>query len=446
MGGMNAHDREAVGKLQALVRIPTVSHTDEDEVDDAAFEALHTELELAFPLLHLRLERIAIEKHSLLFHWPGHSDARPLVLMAHQDVVPVDGSMPWTHPAFAGIIEDGVLWGRGTLDDKGALVAICEAVERLLGEDFVPAHDVWLSFGAREEVSGPDAVAAVRALTERGVRPWLVVDEGGAVATGAFPGVAAPLGVVGIGEKGTTSLLLRAEGRGGHSSTPLPNGPTTRIARAVIRLERHQFPARLTSPVIELFKRLAPQMPAPVRPLLTNAGSLRAVLPRIITLLGPEAASMVRTSIAVTQLSGSPAQNVIASSATATVNLRIAPGDSVDSSIAHVRRAIGDKDMAIEVLDANEPSPISRIDDEGYALMESTISATFPEAVVTPYLMMAATDSRFFADVCERVFRFAPFLMSKEQRESIHSYDERIGVGDFVRGIGWYRRLIEQHR
>jgi carboxypeptidase PM20D1 len=382
----------------------------------------------------------------LLFRWPGHSDERPLALMAHQDVVPVDGSMPWTHPAFAGIIEDGVLWGRGTLDDKGALVAICEAVERLLAEGFVPAHDVWLSFGAREEVSGPDAAAAVRALTERGVRPWLVVDEGGAIATGAFPGVAAPLGVVGIGEKGTTSLLLRAEGRGGHSSTPLPNGPTTRIARAVLRLERHQFPPRLTAPVIELLKRLAPQMPAPVRPLLTNADKLRAVLPRIITLLGPEAASMVRTSIAVTQLSGSPAQNVIASSASATVNLRIAPGDTVESSIAHVRKAIDDSGMSIDVLDANEPSPISRIDDEGYALMESTISTTFPEAVVTPYLMMAATDSRFFAQACDRVFRFAPFLMSQEQRESIHSYDERIGIDDFVRGIGWYRLLIEQHR
>lgn len=446
MGGMNAHDREAVGKLQALVRIPTVSHTDEDEIDDAAFEALHTELELAFPLLHLRLEKIVVEKHALLFRWPGRDDDRPLVLMAHQDVVPVDGSMTWTHPAFAGVIEDAVLWGRGTLDDKGALVAICEAVERLLAEDFVPAQDVWLSFGAREEVSGPDAAAAVRILADRGVRPWLVVDEGGAVATGAFPGVAAPLGVVGIGEKGTTSLLLRAEGRGGHSSTPLPNGPTTRIARAVLRLEKHQFPPRLTSPVIELFKRLAPQLPAPVRPLLVNADRLRAVLPRIITLLGPEAASMVRTSIAVTQLSGSPAQNVIASSATATVNLRIAPGDSVESSIAHVRKAIDDEGMSIDVLDANEPSPISRIDDEGYALMESTITEAFPEAVVTPYLMMAATDSRFFTQICDRVFRFAPFLMSKEQRESIHSYDERIGVDDFVRGIGWYRLLIEQHR
>ncbi len=446
MGGRSEHDQGAVGKLQALIRIPTVSSTDEESIDHTAFDALITELELLFPLLHQRLECIRIERHSLLFHWKGKQDDRPLVLMAHTDVVPVDESATWTHPAFAGVIEDGILWGRGTLDDKGPLVGICESVERLLAEDFVPEQDVWLSFGAREEVSGPDAEAAVQALTDRGVRPWMVVDEGGAIATGAFPGVAAPLGVVGISEKGTTSLQLRAEGRGGHSSTPAPNGPTVRIARAVVRLEKHQFPARLTSPVIELFRRLAPELPAPLRPLLTNAERLSAVLPRVLTKVGPEAASMVRTSIAVTQLSGSPAQNVIASSATATVNLRIAPGDSVESSIAHVRKAIGDPDMTIDVLDANEPSPISRIDDAGYAVMESTIAEVFPEAIVTPYLMMAATDARFYTRVCERVFRFSPFLMSKPQRESIHSYDERIGVDDFIRGIGWYRLLIERHR
>jgi len=447
MGGqLDTAAREAIGKLQALVRIPTVSHTDEDAIDHRAFDALITELELLFPLLHQHLECTRVERHSLLFHWKGHHDDRPLVLMAHTDVVPVDESATWTHPAFAGVIEDGILWGRGTLDDKGPLVGICEAVERLLADGFVPEQDVWLSFGAREEVSGPDAAAAVRALTDREVRPWMVIDEGGAIAAEAFPGVAAPLGVVGISEKGTTSLLLRADGRGGHSSTPTPNGPTVRIARAVVRLEKHQFPARLTAPVIELFRRLAPQLPAPVRPLLTNAERLAPVLPKLLTRLGPEAASMVRTSIAVTQLSGSPAQNVIASTATATVNLRIAPGDTVKSSIAHVRKAIGDDEMAIDVLDANEPSPISRIDDAGYAVMEETIAEVFPEAVVTPYLMMAATDARFFTEVCERVFRFSPFLMSKAQRASIHSFDERIGVEDFVRGIDWYRLLLERHR
>lgn len=443
-GELSPHDRAAVGKLQALVRIPTVSDTDESRIDDEAFEALHTELEIEFPLLHNYLERVRVCKHSLLFRWPGESDERPVVLMAHQDVVPIDPSMPWTHPPFAGIIEDGVLWGRGTLDDKGALVAICEAVERLLEADFIPAQDVWLSFGAREETSGPDAAEAVKALRARGVEPWLVVDEGGAIAMDAFPGVKAPLGVIGIAEKGTTTLQLRAEGRGGHASTPAPNGPTVRIAKAIVSLERNQFPARLSAPVIAMFERLAPHAPAPMRLLLERAERLAPALARALVAAGPETAATVRTTMAVTKLEGSPAHNVIASSASAAVNLRIQPGDTVASAIAHVRKAIGDNEMAVDVVDANEASPISPVDDDAFRLLESTISETFPEAVVTPYLMMAATDARFFTRVCERVYRFSPFVMTKSQRESIHSYDERIGVEDFVRGIEWYRLLLER--
>ena len=174
----------------------------------------------AFPLLHERLALHRVLDRSLLFHWGGTGDADPLVLMAHIDVVPIDESAPWQHPPFCAEVHDGAVWGRGTLDDKGSLVGICAAVERLLEQGFVPARDVWLSFGAREETSGADASAAAAELRSRGVTPWFVLDEGGAIAHEAFPGVDPPLGVVGVSEKGTTTIELRAEGRGGHSSTP----------------------------------------------------------------------------------------------------------------------------------------------------------------------------------------------------------------------------------
>ena len=142
--------------------------------------------------------------------------------MAHLDVVPVDESSPWQHPPFSAEIHDGAVWGRGTLDDKGCVAAICEAVERLLTDGHRPAQDVWLSFGCDEEVSGPTAAAAVDELVRRGVRPWFVLDEGGAVAYDAFPGVSRPVAAIGVAEKGTTSVELRVEGRGGHASTPAP--------------------------------------------------------------------------------------------------------------------------------------------------------------------------------------------------------------------------------
>lgn len=441
-----ATDR-AVAKLQALVRIPTVSHRDSALVDTEAFDRLLAELARQFPLLHERLELTRISTHALLFRWPGPNaeppvgDGRPpVVLMAHLDVVPVEG--PWTHPPFGAVIADGSIWGRGTLDDKGCVVAICEAVETLLADGHVPARDVWLSFGCDEEVSGTAATLAVAELERRGVRPWFVLDEGGAIAAGAFPGVAAPVGVIGVTEKGVTSVELRVEGRGGHASTPARNGPTARLARAITRLDRSPMPARIPEPTAELLRRLAPHAPLPLRRVLANADRLGAVLRRGLIAAGPESAAMTRTTFAVTTLSGSPALNVVAATAKAGVNIRVMVGDTVAGALDHLRKAIGDDQVHIDVVERGEPSPISPRDD-AFGLLQETIGEVFPDAVPAPYVMMAATDSRFFARICDRVYRFAPFRMSKAQRASIHSYDEHLGLDAFADGIRWYRRLIE---
>jgi carboxypeptidase PM20D1 len=434
----------AVAQLQALVRIPTVSHRDPDLVDVAAFDEFVAELARQFPLLHEHLELTRVDTHGLLFHWSGASSERPVVLMAHLDVVPVEEDAPWQHPPFGAEIHDGAVWGRGTLDDKGELVAICVAVERLLEQGVTPAQDVWLSFGCNEEVSGAAAVLAVEELTRRGVRPWFVIDEGGAIAAEAFPGVAVPVGVVGVTEKGVTSVELRVDGRGGHASTPARNGPTVRLAKALARLDKHPMAASVPDPTIELFRRMAPHAPRALRPLMANASRLRPVLTRALIAAGPEPAAMTRTTFAITTLSGSPALNVIASTAKAGVNIRIMVGDTVAGVLEHVRRTIDDDQVQVSVIDENEPSPISPIDDDAFRLIESTIAEVFPDAIPAPYVMMAATDARFFTRICSRVYRFAPFRMTKAQRESIHSYDEHLGVDAFVDGVRWYQLLIER--
>jgi carboxypeptidase PM20D1 len=433
----------AVEKLQTLVRIPTVSHRDRSLVDTDSFTAFVAELAVQFPLLHERLELTTVDTHGLLFRWTGRSADRPVVLMAHSDVVPVDPDAPWRHPAFGAEIHDGAIWGRGTLDDKGALVAICEAVETLLEQDFVPAQDVWLSFGCNEEVSGDAAALAVAELERRGGRPWFVLDEGGAIAAEAFPGVAPPIGVVGVTEKGVTSIELRVNGRGGHASTPSRNAPTVRLARAVRRLDRHQMAASIPEPTIELLRRLAPHAPSRLRPVMANAGRLKPLLTRVLVATGPEPAAMTRTTFAITTLSGSPALNVICSTAKAGVNIRIMVGDTVASVLEHVRRAIDDDEVQVTLVEGNEPCPVSPM-DEAFELVEATIVDVFPDAVPAPYVMMAGTDSRFFTRICARIYRFTPFRMSKEQRESIHTYDEHLGVDDFVDGVHWYQRLIER--
>lgn len=433
-----------LAKLQRLVQVPSVSDRDPARLDTATFDQLLELLAEFFPLVHTRLELTRVGDHGLLFHWRGTSAERPVVLMAHLDVVPVDEDATWTHPAFGGVVADGFLWGRGTLDDKGCVVGICEAVERLLADGFTPAQDVWLSFGANEEVSGPDAPAAVALLRERGVRPWFVLDEGGAVAHDAFPGVERPVAVIGVAEKGTTFLQMRVDGAGGHSSTPARNGPTARIARAITRLERRQFSPRLPAPTLELFSRMAPFASGPLKPLLARAAQLQPVLARALVVAGHESAALARTTIAVTTLSGSPAHNVIASTAKAVVNLRIMPGESVAEATAHVRRAVRDDHVHLDLLEAGEPSPISPyLDEPAFALLERVIGEVFPDAVPSPYVQTGATDSRYFTDICDRVYRFAPFRMTKAQRDSIHSYDERIGVADLDEGVEWYSRLLQ---
>jgi carboxypeptidase PM20D1 len=246
-----------------------------------------------------------------------------------------------------------------------------------------------------------------------------------------------------VAEKGTTSVELRVTGRGGHASTPERNGPTARLARAILRIDRSPMPAHLPDTTLEVLQRLAPHLPRPLRPVLGRADRIRPLLTRALVAAGAEAAAMARTTFAVTTLEGSPALNVIASRATAGVNIRVLPGDTVDDVLAHLARVIDDPSVEIILVERGEASPVSPVDD-AFGLVADTIGELFPDAVTTPYIQAGATDSRHFTRICEHVYRFAPFRMTKAQRQAIHSYDEHLDVDAFLAGIEWYRLLIER--
>ncbi len=444
---MSITEAPSVTALREILRLDTVAGASGEATDAAPFVELHRLLRTHFPRTHDLGEVVDVPPHGLLIRVPGDPDSRtasadPVVLMAHMDVVPVGDESRWSHPPLSGDVVDGVIWGRGTLDDKGQLVAAIAAVESLLAEGRRPARDVWLSFGSDEEVMGTCAQNAVTILRERGVTPWFVLDEGGAIASQAFPGVTRPLGVVGVSEKGVLSLRLTASGRGGHASRPTKGGPAARVAAAITRLERHPFPARLSPAALEMLRRLGPHLPRPTRPLVERAGRFPRALARVMVAAGPEAAALARTTVAVTTLSGSPAINVSPTSVRAGLNLRIAVGETAEAATDRIRRIVG-KDIEVDVEESHDPSPISPIDDPAFALLEQTVSTVFPEAVPVPYVMYAATDARHFTTICPRVYRFAPFRMDAEQRESIHGYDERLGVEDFLDGVRWYRTLLD---
>ena len=444
---MSSTDAPSVTALREILRLPTVASPDAGQTDATPFHELHRLLRHHFPLTHALGEVLHVPPHGLLIRVPADPEAPsagadPVVLMAHMDIVPIGDESRWTHPPLAAEVVDGVIWGRGTLDDKGQLVAVIAAVESLLAEGRPPAREVWLSFGSDEEVMGSCAQNAVAILRERGVTPWFVLDEGGAVASQAFPGVTRPLGVVGVSEKGVLSLGLTASGRGGHASRPAKGGPAARMAAAITTLERRPFPSHLSPATLEMFRRLVPHLPRAVRPLVARADRFPAALARVMVAAGPEAAALARTTVAVTTLSGSPAINVTPTSVHAGLNLRIAVGETAAAATERIRRIVGE-DIDVKVQESHDPSPLSPTEDPAFELLERTVTHVFPDAVPVPYVMYAATDARHFTQICPRVYRFAPFRMSGEQRESIHSYDERLGVDDFLDGTRWYRRLLD---
>ncbi|CAH0188616.1 Succinyl-diaminopimelate desuccinylase [Microbacterium oxydans] len=431
-------------RLSRMIRLPTVS-AEFDQRGAEPFEAFVALLAELYPLAHANLD---LERHTdlgLLFHWKGRAQADgPLVLMAHFDVVPVDESDAWTHPPFDGVIADGVVYGRGALDDKGPLIVVMEAVENLLADGFVPARDVYLSFGGNEETYGRAAQEIAAVLRARGVVPWLVVDEGGAVVDAPLPFVPGRAAMIGVGEKGVMTVKLTARGDGGHASAPPSLTAVRRIARAVDRLGPATFRPRASTAVLRMLTRLADETPGPAGHLLRLLGSAPLVTARLFAALGGEAAALVRTTVAPTMQSGGTAANVLPSQASATVNLRIALGETTQRTVLRVRRRIRDPLVSVEVVEASEPSPESSTENAQFALLADALAVSHPGIPAVPYVMMAATDSRHFHRFAPAVYRFAPLEMSNAQRASIHGVDEHVEVAALERGERFHRALLER--
>lgn len=436
----------ALERFQELIRIPTVSRLDTSEVEWEHFDRFIETVERLYPAMHRVLERELVEGHTMLYRWKGRHSSEPAVLMAHYDVVAATDE-GWTHPPFAAEIsgqgEERELWGRGTIDDKGSLVAILEAVEAQVEAGFQPSHDVYLSFGHDEETHGSGAAAVAALLQERDIRPALVLDEGGAIADDAFPGVEEPIAVIGVAEKGPTLIRLVVDQQGGHASTPPRLSTTARLARAIVRLNSIPFPAGLNPAVLEMLRTLAPHASGVVGRALR---ALPVTKPLLLSVFAKsdETRAMTQTTQAVTQLSAGHASNALAEHAEAMVNLRIAVGSSVDEAIEHVRKAIRDDKVRIERVQVTEPSPISPTSGTAWETIAATIGSTHPEAIITPYVQNGATDSRHFTGISPAVYRFTPFVLSRAERDALHAKNERIRVSSFERGVGFYRELLKR--
>ena len=437
----------AAERLAVSIRIRTISNQDAASDDAGAFALFADFLKTAYPAVHERAEREIVNGGAVILRIPGADPAlAPIALIAHSDVVPVEPQTEpeWTHPPFAGVVADGMVWGRGALDNKGQLIAIMEAAESLLRDGFTPQRDVYLLFGHDEEVGGEDGAAAIAArLKAKGVRFAFTLDEGSGVVSGVVRGAANPIALIATAEKGSTSLRFRARAHGGHSSTPGPETAVSLAARAVLAVSDAPYPLEFDANVRAFLRGLAPELPFAQRLALANLWLFGPVVKTMLA-RDPVTAAAMRTTTAPTMIEGGVKINVLPQTADAYVNYRIHPRDCAEAVLRRAVRQIDDPRIEVEALGAAEPSPQSSTASEGYARIAATTRAVFGSIAVAPSLTLQGTDTRNYAaaDMADDYYRFTPFLYETEDLSRIHGTDERISIAVLHRAIAWYETFL----
>ena len=438
----------AAARLAQAIRFQTISYQDEKQVRGEEFLAFHKYLEDNFPKVHATLQKELVGGYSLLYKWTGLDQNLPAVLlMAHQDVVPVESDTlsNWEHPPFDGLIAGGYIWGRGAMDDKFALLGIMEAVEMLLNQGFQPGHTVYLAFGHDEEVGGRGGAAQIaQLLKQRNVEFEFILDEGLVITEGVVPDFPWPLALIGIAEKGYLSLELSVKLDGGHSSMPPPQTAIGVLSTAISRLENQQMPARLEGAQRQTFEYIGPELPFAKKMLMANLWLFRPIVERSLA-SAPATNAGIRTTTAATIVEGGLKDNILPTEARAVVNFRILPGDTSDQVIAHVTSAVNDARVNVSRFGGShvEASAVSNIHAPGFGMIQRTLRQLDPELRVAPGLVVAGTDAKHYAALSNNIYRFAPLRLRPEDMKRLHGLNERVSVKDYAAGVRFYYQLIK---
>ena len=435
----------AAGKLAKAIQFKTIFNKDPGAVDYEPFSKLQGFLEESFPLVHSTLEKKVINKYGLLYTWKGSdTQKKPILLLAHQDVVPADQE-GWKYPPFSGTIADGYIWGRGSLDDKCTLLGMMESVEYLIKDGFKPSRSVCLAIGFDEEITGKEGAGKIAEyLKAQGQQFEYITDEGDLIITGAVPGISAPVALIGTAEKGYLSLELSASSEGGHSSMPPRQTTVGIVAAAIDKLEKNPFPASMRGPTGEMFDYLGPDMAMPYKMIFANMWLLGSVVEGQLA-SSPATDATLRTTIAPTMFEGSQRENVLPVRAAAVVNLRLMPGDSIDSVMERVKTVINDPRVTVKIYGdgSNEASPISGTDTWAFKTFNRTIRDIFPEALVSPALVNSASDSTRYIGLSPNILRFLPQRFDSKGLLMLHGVNEKISLSSYGEMISFYIQLIK---
>lgn len=429
--------------LSQMIRCETLSTPGVDAND--AFVQLRAVLEACYPLTHAACER-TLFRNSQLMRWPGRdSSKKAILLMAHLDVVPASGE--WRYPPFEGRVADGRVWGRGSIDDKGALCAIFEAVEGLISEGFTPPCDVYLLSADDEEIMGDGAPMIRDYLLSQNIGFEIICDEGGIVCEAPLAGVRGLYAHLGVVEKGVANLRFIARSPGGHASTPPKNSPIPRLAAFVDEIERHPpFKKKLRGTLESALSAYSGGMGFGWRFLCRNLWLFDPLVKSMLPEKSPRLAAMMRTTCAFTMAKGSRMPNILPDSASIVANLRPAPHQPLGPTLAVVEEAAKRHGLEVEVIYTNEVT--YGVDTEGHAFeyFKRCVAKAFPEARPVPTMVLFGTDARRFAHLCDCTIRFSPYRLSVTEQGMMHAVDESIGMDTLARAVQFYEIFLRDYR
>lgn len=439
-------DQHAIATtLSEAVQYETVSHRDIAQTQFNRFSGFLQFLEKSFPMSFRSLKVEPVNQYSLLLTWQGSENTkRPVLFLAHYDVVAAENVADWTHPPFSGAIAEDYVWGRGSMDDKSAIITQLTAVEYLLMQGYQPKRTLIFAYGHDEEVGGQEGARLIAAeLERRSIKPEVMFDEGMPITNGVLKGISQPAALIGVSEKGYLTLELTVEGDGGHSSSPPPHSAVGILAKAITKIEDSPMPARLSGPVGKMFDALSPEMAPVQKAVLSNRWLFGPILEKQLS--GKNSTNaLIRTTAAATMFQGSLQANVLPHVATASVNFRIVPGDNVEGVIAHVEKTIDDPRVKIHITgNAIEPARISSTQSAGFKAIAKTVREIFPDTLTAPALLIASTDSKHYLPLVEDAYRFRPIWVAQEDIKRFHGVDERISVENLLKMTQYKIRLMQ---
>ena len=434
-------EESIINHFSEIIKCKTVSSREEGKTDLSEFKKVQGLLKKFYPNIFETCEFEQVLDTGLLFRWIGEKSDAPIVLMAHYDVVPANEDQ-WDKPPFEGIVEHNELWGRGTLDTKGTFVGILEAVEHLIKKEFKPKNDIYLSFSGDEEIAGPTCPAIVQLLKQRNIIPSMVLDEGGAVVENIFPGVKRQCAVIGVAEKGITDIKMSMTSSGGHASAPPAHTIVGQLSKAVVNIEKKPFKFQITPPVKQMFDILGRHSSFVYKIIFANLWCFKPVLNMLSAKTGGELNALMRTTVAFTMAKASQAPNVLPPKATFTANLRLMGQDTYESAKEYMKKIAANDKIEFEIIHGSNATIYSNTNCVGWETLRNAVAQTWPKALFSPYLMLAASDSRHYCEITDKVYRFSAMHLSKEERGYIHGNNERIPLDTAYDIVRFYLRLI----